>query len=175
MSYYEPLTRFLEGRGEGEVMLTFRQLEDIIDRRLPPSARRHQAWWANTASHSHADAWLRLDWKTAKVDLASERVVFARAEPHRGSRAIETLDSREPAGTSVVVDLGLFSAAALRLIDDYAREMDGDRVAAVARAVHEAAIARRGRLVREWVATAPRVPPGEPDSAALVREDRDAR
>jgi tRNA(Arg) A34 adenosine deaminase TadA len=34
---------------------------------------------------------------------------------------------------------------------------------------------RRGRLVDEWIAKAPRMPPGEPDSVDLIREDRDSR
>ncbi len=180
MSYYEPLTRFLEGRRSSEIVLTFRELEGIIGRNLPPSARKHQAWWANTASHSHAEAWLRLDWKTSKVDLSAEQVTFANVARGRSAKPAR---EPEPLGNSpqnreaalVAMNTDLFSVAARRLLSDYTAEMHGDLSAALARAVHEAAIARRGRLVREWAASAPTVPLGEPDSVALIREDRDAR
>jgi hypothetical protein len=175
MSYYQPLTRFLEGRRESEVKLTFPELEKILNRRLPDSARKHQAWWANTTSHSHADAWLRLDWKTAGVDLAGERVVFVRAD-HPASSAGSPAAGRSGSGPdSVVVNLSRFGPAARRLVHDYAAEMTGDTAGAIARAVHEAAIARRGRLIDSIAANAPRVPIGQPDSVELIREDRDAR
>jgi len=174
MSYYEPLTKFLADRRLGEIMLTFRQLEGILGRSLPPSARKHQAWWANTTSHSHAEAWLRLDWKTSKVDLTGERVTFARTGPFAAD-AEPRSDESSLKAASVAVGMDQFSVAGRRLINDYAAEMDGDFAAAVARAVHEAAVARRGRLIDRAIANAPRVPPGEPDSATLIREDRDAR
>ncbi len=173
MSYYEPLTRFLETRREGEITLTFQELEDIIDRRLPDSARKHQAWWANTTSHSHADAWLRLDWKTSKVDIVAERVVFARSRSNPKPTGMP--DRPQSGATPVVVDLNQFSLVAKRLVEDYTAEMGGDLAAAIARATHEAAIARRGRLLDEIVARAPRMPSGGPSNVDLIREDRDAR
>lgn len=175
MSYYEPLTRFLSGRRPGEVVLTFRELEAILGRSLPPSARKHQAWWANTTSHSHAEAWLRLDWKTSKVDLPSERVTFARAE---AAPAISSGRKRNlPGGEGVLatVSMDRLSMAGRRLLNDYAAEMAGDVTAALARAVHEAAVARRGRLIDHIRASAPSIPAGEKDSVQLIREDRDAR
>ena len=40
MSRYEPLTRYLEARREMEAPLTFREVEAILHRSLPDSARR---------------------------------------------------------------------------------------------------------------------------------------
>jgi hypothetical protein len=175
MSYYEPLTRYLAARPTETVVLCFREVEEILGRDLPASARKHQAWWANSPSHSHADAWLRLDWKTSDVDMKRERVTFARdgRRPAPSSRKTPTRGETTPA--TLELPLEALSTAGRRLLDVYSKEMNGDMAAAAARAVHEAAVARRGRLVAELVATAPRVPPGELDSAALVREDRDAR
>jgi hypothetical protein len=167
MSYYEPLTRFLEGCRSTEVPISFSELEDIIGRGLPPSARKHQAWWANTPSHSHAEAWLRLDWKTSRVDLEAEKLVFVRTGSERATIAART-------AYAGLISTDHFSPAASRLLSDYTSEAGGDVNAALARAVHEAAIARRGRLIDEIMANAPRVKAGEPDSAALIREDRDA-
>jgi len=67
------------------------------------------------------------------------------------------------------------SLAAARLLKDYTVEAGGQASKAIARALHEAAIARRGRLIDQITANAPRVPVGAPDSAELVREDRDGR
>ena len=171
MSFYEPLSRFLEGSAEGEVALSFEEVEAILDRDLPPSARKHQAWWANTPSHSHADSWLRLNWKTAKVDLAGERVVFAkngRARPR--SKAVGRVDSGTMR-TSVIVDIHSLSWAARRLIGDYAEEL-GDMSSAVARALHEAAIARRRRLIDAFPLTGVK---SDIDSVDLIREARRGR
>ena len=182
MGYYEPLTRFLEGRSADEIVLTFRELESIIGRALPPSARKHQAWWANTTSHSHAEAWLRLNWKTSKVDLSAERVAFAN---HEGGRSAKP--AREPErpghglldrdGAFVAVNIDLFSVAARRLLSDYAAETNGDLSAALARAVHEAAKARRARIIDDIVAKAPRrlIGAENVDSLTLLHEGRDER
>jgi len=175
MSYYEPLTRFLEGRSVSEIMLTFREVEGIIGRNLPASARKHQAWWANTSSHSHAEAWLRLDWKTLKVDLAGERVRFARATGFPQGQAAMRVESHDRGDASVVMNLDQLTGAGRKLFRDYAEDMNGDTSAVIARAFHEAAIARRGRLIDDIVSNAPRMPAGEPDSVQLIREDRDAR
>src|SRR3990167_9058692 len=78
MSRYEPLQRFLSGCRESETPMTFRDVEKILNRDLPNSARRHQAWWANTRSHSHAESWLEAGFRTERLDLGAERVVFVR-------------------------------------------------------------------------------------------------
>ena len=59
---------------------TFREVEAILGFQLPDSARRHQAWWSNTDSHSHATAWLRAGWSTRGVHVATERLSFVRLQ-----------------------------------------------------------------------------------------------
>jgi hypothetical protein len=44
---------------------------------LPPSARRHRAWWANSPSHVQAHAWLELGRRVEAVDLEREVVRFS--------------------------------------------------------------------------------------------------
>ena len=169
MRYYEPLTRFLERRREPEIALSFRDLETILNRSLPASARKHQAWWANTQSHSHAESWLRPEWKTSRVDIAAERVVFERT----GKRPSGAGDAGRLSPTSPRSKRPFnFSPAAQRLLDDYASVMNGDMQQAVARAVHEAAMARRARLIDQIAAAAPRA---SDNSVDLIREDRDAK
>jgi hypothetical protein len=59
MSKYEPLTNFLSSSKRAVVELTFREIERIIDDRLPASAIKHRAFWSNNETgHAHAQAWL---------------------------------------------------------------------------------------------------------------------
>lgn len=78
---YQRLRRHLEALKQNEWPATFDQIEKVIGADLPPSARKHQAWWSNTTSHSHAQAWVKAGWITRKVNLANQSVVFER-KPH---------------------------------------------------------------------------------------------
>ncbi len=51
---------------------SFSEIEAILGERLPVSARRHGAWWANerVGTHSHARAWLAAGFETSPVALA---------------------------------------------------------------------------------------------------------
>jgi len=79
-SRYDPLKRYLAGRSEPVVHLSFADIERIIGGPLPASARRHRPWWANerSGSHVHASAWLGVGRRTANVDLNVGAVSFAR-------------------------------------------------------------------------------------------------
>jgi hypothetical protein len=83
MSKYDPLRIFLENAttGVSEMTLTFQQVEIILGFTLPPSARRHRAWWANPGTphdHPYAQAWLAAGWKVDTVDQRDEWVRFQR-------------------------------------------------------------------------------------------------
>ncbi|HZK99636.1 MAG TPA: hypothetical protein VFC47_07025 [Caulobacteraceae bacterium] len=173
LSKYRPLRHFLESRQTDQTPLTFAEVEDILGFPLPPSARAGPSWWSNnTGSHVGVRAWRDAGWKASRVDVPGERVVFVR---DRDAAAVRSSESASGAEESLCVERRALSAAATRLLGDYSAEVNGDTSAALARAVHEAAVARRGRLVRQWMASAPRMPAGEPDSATLIREDRDVR
>ena len=79
-SRYDPLRRYLTGRSEPVVHLSFADIERIIGGPLPASARRHRPWWANerSGSHVHASAWMGAGRRTANVDLNGGTVDFAR-------------------------------------------------------------------------------------------------
>ncbi|MGH7011450.1 MAG: DUF7662 domain-containing protein, partial [Caulobacteraceae bacterium] len=151
MSKYEPLTRFLRGRAEPETRMSFAEVEHALGFALPPSARAHAPWWSNDGSggHSQARAWLKASRKTAAVDLANGEVTFVRTGSPRGERHAIVLEELEP--------------AAAKLVRDYAEQAGGDYAAAIARALQEAAIARRRRLLERIRATASPVPLGMPD------------
>ena len=84
MSKYDPLETYLKGQTAAEVPISFREIEAILGRRLPPSAFRHRPWWANDATgHVHAKAWLSAGYETARVDLKTGTLVFRRARLSR--------------------------------------------------------------------------------------------
>lgn len=63
-----------------EVRLSFDELEALLQRQLPPSAKRDRSWWANTAhvSRVQARAWLDAGYIVQSVDFPSSQVVFLR-------------------------------------------------------------------------------------------------
>ena len=75
---YPALARCLDGIDDRTVTLGFVELEAVLGRGLPASARRHRPWWANSGS-TQARGRLGAGWNVAAVDLAAERVTFQRA------------------------------------------------------------------------------------------------
>ncbi len=59
--------------------MAFEEIEAVIKDSLPPSARKHRPWWSNNPSNSVITrSWLAAGYKTARVDMVSERLVFVR-------------------------------------------------------------------------------------------------
>lgn len=71
---YEPLTEYLRSIPADEgISLDLRVVDHMVGG-LPPNAQTPN-WWANTAGHSQALAWLTLG-RRARVDFGAGRVVF---------------------------------------------------------------------------------------------------
>jgi hypothetical protein len=102
---YEPLQTHLAGRGADFVSMSFAEIESIIGAPLPPSARKHRAWWSNNPSNSVITyAWLAAGYRTEQVDIASEKLVFHKADtPPNGP---------PPASTGEITAHPLFGALA---------------------------------------------------------------
>jgi hypothetical protein len=83
MAKYTPLEKFLENldKKQNDVTLDFTQIERIIADRLPQSAFKHSAWWANEmdGSHIEAHAWMGAGCKVDNVDFARKCVRFIRS------------------------------------------------------------------------------------------------
>lgn len=156
MSKYEPLQTYLARQTQQETPMAFKDIERVLGFPLPPSARRHQAWWANNVgTHVNAQAWRGAGWKTSRVDLASERVVFVREGEPAQSRVI-------------VIPVSLLSDAASRMLK--AEGVDPGRRAA--ELLNDAARSSRRALVERFA----RLSSGlSGDSADMIRADRDAR
>ena len=78
---YRPLFMSFVERWDYRWRATFEDIEEILGSALPPSARRHSAWWSNTKSHSQALAWIAAGWKKSSIDMKGEMVVFERPRP----------------------------------------------------------------------------------------------
>lgn len=79
---YTPLKNYLTALSpsQRDVTLSFEQIERILNDKLPPSAYKYQAWWANQkkGSHVEAQAWLDAGWKVDTVKFKEKRVRFRR-------------------------------------------------------------------------------------------------
>jgi hypothetical protein len=80
-SVYFPLSQYLHNQssnGQSRITMTFEEIENIIRRKLPATARKNRAWWANsqTEKHRQCSAWLNYDWETEYVDFLSQEVSF---------------------------------------------------------------------------------------------------
>lgn len=91
MHVYRPLQAHLSRLPNAIWVAKFADVEQVLGRRLPASARAHRAWWSNQtgAGHSQARAWREAGWRTGSVDLQAQRVEFRRDQPH-GQRERET-------------------------------------------------------------------------------------
>ena len=80
MTKYEPLTKKLRSIPYREWPTSFVEIERTLGFRLPKSAREHRAWWSNNPENSvMTKAWLSAGWRTEKVDMEKEKLVFRKA------------------------------------------------------------------------------------------------
>jgi hypothetical protein len=104
MAVYDPLGQYLAKNAALYIPMTFQDVEAVLGRKLPASAYRHRPWWANEArGHAHAKAWLETGYETQQVDMAGQKLVFARAaaprgvaESHRAFAPLEKKQGRHP-------------------------------------------------------------------------------
>jgi hypothetical protein len=89
MSKYRNLTFHLASLDSDEWETTFEEVERVIGKPLPDSARKHRPWWANDG-YAQSTAWLGAGWKTANVEMANEKVTFVYAGDGLDSEAPTT-------------------------------------------------------------------------------------
>jgi hypothetical protein len=80
---YTPLEKYLRGLpvNQREVVLSFEQIEKVINAKLPPSAYGYQQWWENEkeGNHVNARAWSTAGWEVKGLDVHAKWVKFVRA------------------------------------------------------------------------------------------------
>jgi len=86
---YQSLHRYLRDRYADRVVLTFREIEDLLGFSLPEAARLHLDWWGGAdlvpVQSAQADAWT-LARRTAKVNLSARSVLFERNDPPKSPK-----------------------------------------------------------------------------------------
>jgi DNA-binding transcriptional regulator YiaG len=76
-SKYQPLLEFLRGSNQSEVILTFAEIEALLNDTLPNSARSKRAWWSNRSKGAlQALAWMEAGYRAEDVDLDGQQVTF---------------------------------------------------------------------------------------------------
>jgi hypothetical protein len=142
---YSQLSRHLARQTTSEVPVSFEEVERVIGRPLPESAVKHQAWWANTRSHSHAHAWLDAGWRTARLNLAGKRVTFVR-DPGASSapRLFPATRQSAPVASEEAISLPLsaLSNVTRRMLDEETEALGGDRLQALVELLHVGATSR---------------------------------
>ena len=71
MGKYVRLATHLRSLGGESWTASFAELEKVLGFPLPPSARKYEAWWQPSGSHTQALAWTDAGWSVAKLDLAN--------------------------------------------------------------------------------------------------------
>ena len=62
--------------------MTFEDIEEVIGATLPPSARKHRAWWSNNSTNSPMTlAWRAGGYESTSVDMANGKLVFRKVGP----------------------------------------------------------------------------------------------
>lgn len=80
-SRYTPLIDWLQSQPGNieQIPISFQEIEEIIDGKLPKSAYSHRAWWANdTQGHTHSQLWLEAGWRSAYINMTNQHVTFTR-------------------------------------------------------------------------------------------------
>jgi hypothetical protein len=91
MTKYKGLSEHLEGISLDRWEATFDEIENILGFRLPASAYKYPAWWANQSGigHSQTTGWRSVGWRTEDLDLPRNRVTFvyegASVRPYQGA------------------------------------------------------------------------------------------
>jgi hypothetical protein len=162
MSIYSPLHERLANAGSAPVTLSFGEIERLLGRKLPPSARNERIkrqWWANTDTHAQARAWLQAGRK-ARLDARNDRVTFV----------------LEPSGDQALrIEEEALTPAARLLVRETARDWGDDQSAAAAALLNEAATTRRLAVLAEMDRIRTRTVYSDISAVDLIREDRDAR
>ncbi|MGE0409384.1 MAG: hypothetical protein AB7P23_08995 [Amphiplicatus sp.] len=126
MSKYDPLAAFLTASGKSEIRLSFADIEKIIGAALPPTAYKHRPYWSNNPSNSVLTrVWLEAGFKTERVDMKAQTVVFRKAGARSVGGAFADIESRVPRSLGEEFDRIEKGAAGLRDMGrGFDRELD---------------------------------------------------
>lgn len=76
-SKYQQLYDYLRRQGHDEVILTISEIEQLIENRLPATARTQRAWWSNRRKGAvQATAWVQAGYHAVEINLEHEQITF---------------------------------------------------------------------------------------------------
>jgi hypothetical protein len=70
---------WLSAQPQSMLTISFKQIDEVTGKKLPPSASKHRAYWANSMANARARDWLNAGWRVASVDGTSGVVRFERS------------------------------------------------------------------------------------------------
>lgn len=73
---YRFLSDYLHNSNLSQIKLSYDEIEDILQFKLPKSAETHRAFWANTTSHSIALSWLSVNYLVVEANLEDKYIIF---------------------------------------------------------------------------------------------------
>lgn len=77
-SKFEPLALYLKYQNEPQIVLSFEEIETILNFNLCKSARMYMAYWQPSKTHTLPNICLDAGYKIKNVDLKQERVCLVR-------------------------------------------------------------------------------------------------
>jgi hypothetical protein len=104
---YHPLFEHLLYSGQGQLTMSFAEIEKAMGTKLPPSAHSREEWWSNSLrGHTQARAWMRAGYETSRIDLKGKTITFTLEGWPEGYRKADVLG-----GASSLANAGLAEPA----------------------------------------------------------------
>jgi hypothetical protein len=98
MGKYTPLGDYLRKQSASEVPMTFAEIEEVINGKLPPSSR-YRAWWSNNSFNSVlTKVWLDAGFESKQVDMEGRKLVFRRIAGARSDERARRSGARPRSG-----------------------------------------------------------------------------
>ena len=73
---YQPLFDYLRQAPSDEVKLTLAEIESLLGKPLPPSAKTRRDWWGNRRGALQASAWMAAGYHVVDFDPQAKEVIF---------------------------------------------------------------------------------------------------
>lgn len=97
-SKYYPLFEYLQKCDRDYITLTFAEIETLMQKPLPDSAKNQKAWWSNRSKNAvQSTAWMNAGYRVEIVDFEAKSVTFRQPIPknpiqHQGDTVLWNAD-----------------------------------------------------------------------------------
>ncbi len=167
MTKYKPLAEYLSDRDGDSCTLTLAEIERILARPLPRSARTHAAWWGNDRTHSQARAWMEVGWRASPASRRLDAIAFCRV----GASHLRAGVTGRDGATAQVIVRGL-DPGVVDTLKRRAREAGRSLEAELRMILTRLALPDRRTLLAEADRIRAMTPGPLVDSTTLLRADR---